>query len=78
MSDAQKLIAETLFRALKEGVWTCSRYFPHMTVDDVVDVEDLAAEVDKALGGLGPIYATGESGKKLIAWTSYGWETVTE
>ncbi|ETZ60912.1 hypothetical protein I541_1074 [Mycobacteroides abscessus] len=41
-------------------------------------MKELAVAVDKALGGLGPIYANGGSGKRLIAWTSYGWEPVTE
>ncbi|WP_457171473.1 hypothetical protein [Mycobacteroides abscessus] len=77
MSDAQKLIEETLLAAIKDQAWTCDSVGV-LVVDGDLSVKELAVRVDKALGGLGPIYATGGSGKKLVAWTSYGWDTVTE
>lgn len=71
-SDAQKLMREVL----KPLIYADMRYPDELFAQR--RAEAYAAEVDEALGGLGPIYATGGSGKRLIAWTSYGWEPVTE
>lgn len=78
LTEAQKTLAEVvLAHELAEYSWgvdgcECG----HRDTDN--HHIHVALEIDKALGGLGPIYATGGSGKRLIAWTSYGWEPVTE
>ncbi|AEJ92213.1 hypothetical protein OPTIMUS_157 [Mycobacterium phage Optimus] len=52
MTEAQKLIAEALRRALAEQAWTLEWASDDMTVDGCVDPIAMAMEVDEALGGL--------------------------
>ncbi|GJJ22302.1 hypothetical protein [Mycolicibacterium mageritense] len=52
MTEAQATIAEALRAALKEQTWTHDAGPEDLTVDGPVDVFALAAEIDKALGGL--------------------------
>lgn len=71
MSEARKLMAEVLRAAIRGQTWTYDGGDNYLVVDGDLDVEDLAAEVDKALGELTLIYRPGTFPHQT-AWVS-GW-----